>query len=133
MFTLNMLQAKCPPLFVFVATLLMVSCHRTENATELGNWSVMNVGLQEVGTLSKRKNLGCLFCFLSEGLEHFGINKLKIFDFTFNSTNMTNFVYGIAANAVAALLYGSTCVPVKKIETGDGKYRHDLNIPIYKG
>lgn len=126
-----MLQAKCPPLFVFVATLLMVSCCQTENATEQGNWSVMNVGLQEVGTLSKRNNLECLFCSLSKGLEHFGIDKLEIFDLNFNSTNVTNFIYGIAANAVAVLLYGSTCVPVKKIETGDGK--HDLNVPIYRG
>uniref|UniRef100_A0A3Q1HN69 Transmembrane protein 144b n=1 Tax=Anabas testudineus TaxID=64144 RepID=A0A3Q1HN69_ANATE len=96
MFTFNMLQAKWPPLFVFVATLLMVSCHLTGNATE-------------------------------PGAEHFGSDKPEMFDFTFNSTNMTRFIYGIAANAAAVLLYGSICVPVKKIETGDGMFFQWVN------
>lgn len=123
-----MLQAKWPSLLLFVATLLTASCQRTENATEQGKWSVMNVGLQELGALSKRNNLGCLFCFLLKGGEHIGTDKLEIFDFTFNSTNMTHFAYGVAANAVAILLYGSTFVPVKRIETGDGKHKHDQEL-----
>lgn len=68
------------------------------------------------------------FAFFQKGLQHFGIDKLEILDLSSNSTNF-NFVYGIAANAVAVLLYGSMSVPVKKIETGDGKHRKDLNIP----
>ncbi|XP_053735059.1 transmembrane protein 144-like isoform X2 [Synchiropus splendidus] len=40
----------------------------------------------------------------------------------FSSTNMTHFTYGITANVVAVLLYGSNFVPVKKIETGDGMF-----------
>ncbi|XP_061582000.1 transmembrane protein 144b [Cololabis saira] len=39
-----------------------------------------------------------------------------------NSTNTTNFAYGLGANIVAVLLYGSSAVPVKKIETGDGVF-----------
>lgn len=38
-----------------------------------------------------------------------------------NSTNMTHFVYGIAANAAAVLLYGSNFAPIKRVETGDGE------------
>uniref|UniRef100_A0A8C6UB69 Transmembrane protein 144b n=1 Tax=Neogobius melanostomus TaxID=47308 RepID=A0A8C6UB69_9GOBI len=40
----------------------------------------------------------------------------------FNSTNATHFVYGVSANAVAVLLYGSNYVPVKRIEMGDGMF-----------
>lgn len=61
------------------------------------------------------------FAFLLEGLE---IDTMELLDFTFNSTNMTHFAYGVAANAVAVLLYGSTFVPVKRIETGDGETEH---------
>lgn len=43
-------------------------------------------------------------------------------NFSINSTNMTHFAYGIAANVVAVLLYGSNIVPVKRIETGDGMF-----------
>lgn len=35
---------------------------------------------------------------------------------------MTHFAYGIAANLVAVLLYGSNIVPVKRIEMGDGRH-----------
>lgn len=48
--------------------------------------------------------------------------KLETFDLTLNSTNMTHFAYGIAANLVAVLLYGSNIVPVKRIEMGDGRH-----------
>uniref|UniRef100_A0A3Q2CEP3 Transmembrane protein 144b n=1 Tax=Cyprinodon variegatus TaxID=28743 RepID=A0A3Q2CEP3_CYPVA len=41
-----------------------------------------------------------------------------------NSTNVTNFAYGITANMAAVVLYGSTFVPVKRIETGDGMFYH---------
>uniref|UniRef100_A0A146ZR25 Transmembrane protein 144 n=1 Tax=Fundulus heteroclitus TaxID=8078 RepID=A0A146ZR25_FUNHE len=41
-----------------------------------------------------------------------------------NSTNITNFAYGLAANMAAAVLYGSTFVPVKRIEMGDGMFYH---------
>ncbi|XP_020515076.1 transmembrane protein 144 [Labrus bergylta] len=44
------------------------------------------------------------------------------FNYTINSTNMTHFAYGITANVVAVLLYGSNLVPVKRIETGDGMF-----------
>lgn len=44
------------------------------------------------------------------------------FPFVINSTNMTNFAYGCAANVVAVILYGSNLVPVKRIEVGDGKH-----------
>lgn len=49
------------------------------------------------------------------------VGQVETSDFTYNSTNMTHFAYGIAANVVAVLLYGSNFVPVKRIETGDGK------------
>ncbi|KAM8908988.1 transmembrane protein 144b isoform 2-T2 [Spinachia spinachia] len=35
---------------------------------------------------------------------------------------MTSLGYGIAANVVASLLYGSNLVPIKRIETGDGMF-----------
>lgn len=54
--------------------------------------------------------------------ENAATGKLETFDFTVNSTNMTHFAYGIAANVVSVLLYGSNFVPVKRIETGDGKH-----------
>ncbi|KAM4585741.1 transmembrane protein 144b [Fundulus diaphanus] len=41
-----------------------------------------------------------------------------------NTTNVTNFAYGLTANMAAAVLYGSTFVPVKRIETGDGMFYH---------
>uniref|UniRef100_A0A3B4YRA4 Transmembrane protein 144b n=1 Tax=Seriola lalandi dorsalis TaxID=1841481 RepID=A0A3B4YRA4_SERLL len=40
---------------------------------------------------------------------------------------MTHFAYGIAANVVAVLLYGSNFVPVKRIETGDGMFFQWVN------
>uniref|UniRef100_A0A3B5MJM2 Transmembrane protein 144 n=1 Tax=Xiphophorus couchianus TaxID=32473 RepID=A0A3B5MJM2_9TELE len=41
-----------------------------------------------------------------------------------NSTNVTNFAYGLIANMAAVVLYGSTYVPIKRIETGDGMFYH---------
>ncbi|CAL9706545.1 unnamed protein product [Knipowitschia caucasica] len=41
-----------------------------------------------------------------------------------NSTNLTHLAYGVSANAVAVLLYGSTYVPVKRVEMGDGVFFH---------
>ncbi|XP_068571314.1 transmembrane protein 144b [Cebidichthys violaceus] len=90
-----MLEAKLPPLLVCVSALLMVSCHSAEHAAERG---------AELG-----EDAG-------------GAGSLETFEFTFNSTNMTNLAYGIAANVVAALLYGSNFVPVKRIEMGDGMF-----------
>ncbi|XP_070769807.1 transmembrane protein 144b [Enoplosus armatus] len=89
-----MLEAKHPPLLLFVTALLMVSCHSTEHAAE----PAAKCG------------------------ENAATCKLETSDFTFNSTNMTQFGYGIAANVVAVLLYGSNFVPVKRIETGDGMF-----------
>ncbi|XP_075958926.1 transmembrane protein 144b [Anarhichas minor] len=89
-----MLEAKYPPLLLFVTTLLLMSCHSTEHAAEQG---------------------------VKHG-ENAGAGNLETFEFTFNSTNMTHLVYGIAANVVAVLLYGSNLVPVKRIETGDGMF-----------
>ncbi|CAG5988940.1 transmembrane protein 144b [Menidia menidia] len=42
--------------------------------------------------------------------------------FVTNSSNVTQFAYGLAANIASILLYGSTFVPVKRIETGDGMF-----------
>ncbi|XP_077434181.1 transmembrane protein 144b [Vanacampus margaritifer] len=45
--------------------------------------------------------------------------------FGLNSTdNRTRFTCGMMANFAAALLYGSTFVPVKRIEMGDGMFFH---------
>ncbi|XP_029368902.1 transmembrane protein 144b [Echeneis naucrates] len=87
-----MLQVKCPALVLFVATLLMVSCHSVQ-----------------------------------QGGENAATGELETFNLTFNSTNMTNFAYGITANVVAVLLYGSNFVPVKRIETGDGMFFQWVN------
>lgn len=62
-----------------------------------------------------------------QGRESGGAGKLETFDYTFNSTNMTHLAYGIAANVVAVLLYGSNYVPVKRIETGDGMFFQWVN------
>lgn len=48
--------------------------------------------------------------------------RLEFVASTLNSTNLTQIAYGIAGNVAAVLLYGSNFVPVKRIETGDGKY-----------
>nr|XP_040028537.1 transmembrane protein 144b [Gasterosteus aculeatus aculeatus] len=87
-------DAKCPPLLLFVTTLLVVSCHRAEPSADEG------------------VKLG----------ENAGVGDLETFEFRINSTNMTNLGYGIAANVVASLLYGSNLVPIKRIETGDGMF-----------
>uniref|UniRef100_A0A8D3CZI3 Transmembrane protein 144 n=1 Tax=Scophthalmus maximus TaxID=52904 RepID=A0A8D3CZI3_SCOMX len=64
---------------------------------------------------------------LVRGGQNAAIGKLESFDFSFNSTNVTHFAYGIAANAVAVLLYGSNFVPIKRIETGDGMFYQWVN------
>uniref|UniRef100_UPI0037E8E111 transmembrane protein 144b n=1 Tax=Semicossyphus pulcher TaxID=241346 RepID=UPI0037E8E111 len=61
------------------------------------------------------------------GIEDAELGDLGTFNFTINSTNMTHFAYGIAANVVAVLLYGSNIVPVKRIETGDGMFFQWVN------
>lgn len=70
--------------------------------------------------------LDVYFCFKflpgAKRGENAAIGKLDTFEFTFNSTNMTQFTYGIAANVVSVLLYGSNFVPVKRIDTGDGEH-----------
>lgn len=48
--------------------------------------------------------------------------RLEFVASTLNSTNLTQIAYGIAGNVAAVLLYGSNFVPVKRIETGDGKH-----------
>uniref|UniRef100_A0A3Q3A8Q7 Transmembrane protein 144b n=2 Tax=Kryptolebias marmoratus TaxID=37003 RepID=A0A3Q3A8Q7_KRYMA len=53
-----------------------------------------------------------------------GLCRQEEFDLYSNSTNITNFAYGLAANMIAVVLYGSTFVPVKRIETGDGMFYH---------
>ncbi|KAG7224877.1 hypothetical protein INR49_014941, partial [Caranx melampygus] len=90
-----MLQGKCSLLLLFIATLLMESCHS------------MGQGGRAAGNAA--------------------VGKVETPDFTFNSTNMTHFAYGIAANVVAVLLYGSNFVPVKRIETGDGMFFQWVN------
>ncbi|XP_067455998.1 transmembrane protein 144b [Thunnus thynnus] len=94
-----MLQVKCPHLLLFVITLFTVSCYSTEHAAERGG----------------------------QGNENAATSKLETSDFNLNSTNMTHFAYGIAANVVAVLLYGSNFVPVKRIETGDGMFFQWIN------
>nr|XP_046262930.1 transmembrane protein 144-like isoform X3 [Scatophagus argus] len=98
-FIFSMLQAKYTLLLLFVATLLTVSCQSREHEAEQGTKSGENATA----------------------------SKLETFDFAFNSTNMTHFVYGISANMVAVLLYGSNFVPVKRIETGDGMFFQWIN------
>ncbi|AWP11723.1 putative transmembrane protein 144 isoform 4 [Scophthalmus maximus] len=96
-----MLQAKCPTWLLLVASLLVVVIsHSTEHPEEH---------------------------VLVRGGQNAAIGKLESFDFTFNSTNVTHFAYGIAANAVAVLLYGSNFVPIKRIETGDGMFYQWVN------
>ncbi|XP_039976309.1 transmembrane protein 144b [Xiphias gladius] len=94
-----MLRAESPLLLLLVAAPLAVSCRGTEHAAAQG----------------------------AGGGEKAAIVKLEAFDFTLNSTNMTHFAYGIAANVVALLLYGSNFVPVKRIETGDGMFFQWVN------
>ncbi|XP_070819422.1 transmembrane protein 144b [Chaetodon trifascialis] len=89
-----MLEAKYPPLLLFVTTLLMVSCQSREHAAEQG----------------------------AKFGENAAPGKLETFNFTYNSTNMTHFAYGIAANVFSVLLYGSNFVPLKRFETGDGMF-----------
>ncbi|XP_035017552.1 transmembrane protein 144b [Hippoglossus stenolepis] len=48
--------------------------------------------------------------------------ELETFDYNFNSTDTSHFAYGITANLVAVLLYGSSFVPIKRTETGDGMF-----------
>uniref|UniRef100_A0A672ZII3 Transmembrane protein 144b n=1 Tax=Sphaeramia orbicularis TaxID=375764 RepID=A0A672ZII3_9TELE len=66
-------------------------------------------------------------CLLIHGVQDGWHIKPEVYDFAFNSTNVTHFVYGVAANAVAVLLYGSNYVPVKRIETGDGMFFQWVN------
>ncbi|XP_058504888.1 transmembrane protein 144b [Solea solea] len=94
-----MLRAKCPKCLLFIVSLLMVSCHGAQHSAKQG----------------------------AHGHDRAALGKVETFGFTFNSTNMTNFVYGIAANAVAVLLYGSNFVPIKRIETGDGMFFQWVN------
>ncbi|KAM9376185.1 transmembrane protein 144b [Pholidichthys leucotaenia] len=54
--------------------------------------------------------------------ENNGITQQGSLNSTFSLTNITHFTYGITANAVAVLMYGSNFVPVKKVETGDGMF-----------
>ncbi|XP_068182232.1 transmembrane protein 144b [Antennarius striatus] len=75
----------------------MVSCHENEPNTEKDAKSEANFG------------------------------KWNTTNSNFNSTNMTRFAYGIAANVLSVLLYGSNLVPVKKIETGDGMFFQWVN------
>ncbi|XP_073343396.1 transmembrane protein 144b [Pagrus major] len=89
-----MLEAKYPPLLLFVAALLMTSCQSSKHAAEQG----------------------------AQSGEKFATGKLETLNLDFNSTNMTHFVYGVAANVAAALLYGSNFVPIKRVETGDGMF-----------
>ncbi|XP_059201490.1 transmembrane protein 144b [Centropristis striata] len=62
-----------------------------------------------------------------QGGENAEAVNLQTLEFTFNSTNMTHFAYGIAANLVAVILYGSNFVPIKRIETGDGMFFQWIN------
>lgn len=72
-------------------------------------------------------NLSVLcFCVPFPGATVLHHAAVETIDLNFNSTNMTDFVYAISANVVAIVLYGSTFVPVKKIEMGDGLYSRVL-------
>lgn len=94
MISFNTLEAKSALLLLFVAAFLMVSCHSAQHAAEHD----------------------------AKGGENAGAGNLGTFEFNLNSTNMTHFAYGIAANMVAMLMYGSNLVPVRRIETGDGMF-----------
>ncbi|KAM8733798.1 transmembrane protein 144b [Acanthopagrus schlegelii] len=91
-----MLEAKSPLLLLLVATLLMVSCQSRKHAAEQD----------------------------AQSGENFTTSKLETLSLVLNSTNMTHFVYGIASNVAAVLLYGSNFVPIKRVEAGDGMFFH---------
>ncbi|XP_005800639.1 transmembrane protein 144 [Xiphophorus maculatus] len=78
---------KCSPMFLFIASLLMVRCLCADGCNETRICSPETV-------------------------------------VSSNSTNVTNFAYGLIANMAAVVLYGSTYVPIKRIETGDGMFYH---------
>lgn len=119
----NMPEAKSSPLLLFVCTLLMVSCQSPDHAAEQGTYSIICLrGSLKLVCWPKSTSWGVCFSAGATGDEHAANINVETSDFTFNSTNMTNFAYGIAANVVAVLLYGSNFVPVKRIETGDVKY-----------
>lgn len=70
------------------------------------------------------------FCPHSLGCDETSGNCSQETGFFFgNSTNVTNFAYGITANMAAVVLYGSTFVPVKRIETGDGEQKDTIWTP----
>ncbi|XP_007551096.1 transmembrane protein 144b [Poecilia formosa] len=62
-------------------------------------------------------------CLCADGCNEAGICSQETV-VSSNSTNFTNFAYGLTANIAAVVLYGSTFVPVKRIETGDGMFYH---------
>lgn len=66
----------------------------------------------------------CLFVLPFEGGSGDEEVEAKNGTFGFNSTNdMTRFTCGMVANLASVLLYGSSFVSVKRIETGDGECR----------
>ncbi|KAM3612281.1 uncharacterized protein V6R79_006230 [Siganus canaliculatus] len=99
MLCFNILTAKHPPLLLFVTVFLLVICHSWQHAVKPGARCDGNVATSE----------------------------LETFNLTFNSTNVTHYAYGVVANVVAVLLYGSNYVPVKRIETGDGMFFQWVN------
>ncbi|XP_056296209.1 transmembrane protein 144b [Pseudoliparis swirei] len=89
-----MREAKYSALLLFVTTLLIASCRGAEHAAEQD----------------------------PKHDEFVVADNVNIVPLNLNSTNVTHLAYGVAANVLAALLYGSTFVPVKRIETGDGMF-----------
>uniref|UniRef100_A0AAQ6AB07 Uncharacterized protein n=1 Tax=Amphiprion ocellaris TaxID=80972 RepID=A0AAQ6AB07_AMPOC len=63
-------------------------------------------------------SLGCSFCCET----HPGAKGSNGNGSICNSTTVAHFAYGIATCVFAVLLYGTNLVPVKIIETGDGKH-----------
>lgn len=112
-------------LLLFVA-LLMGSCGHVAYA---GTYDVERIR-DERPVLTRWANdhsCGC-FCFAPKiqsagesGEQAAGV-RLEFVASTLNSTNVTQIAYGIAGNVAAVLLYGTNFVPVKRIETGDGKH-----------
>uniref|UniRef100_A0AAQ5Z1J1 Transmembrane protein 144b n=1 Tax=Amphiprion ocellaris TaxID=80972 RepID=A0AAQ5Z1J1_AMPOC len=69
-------------------------------------------------------SLGCSFCCET----HPGAKGSNGNGSICNSTTVAHFAYGIATCVFAVLLYGTNLVPVKIIETGDGKYFLSVDI-----
>ena len=79
----------------------------------------------------------CLFtsvntCLFKDGHSHeLSGAKLSLLGETSNGTNTADLTYGFISCAVAVVFYGSNFVPVKKIDTGDGRFSLSLSLACF--